>query len=65
MVFSQNLKVKMIKLFIVLIHYFFDLCVEDDIQPIKYKKIFSDLSDIEIPSEILSIGMELGEGTVD
>ena len=33
--------------------------------PIKYNKIFLDLSDVEIPLEMLSIGMELGEGTMN
>ena len=30
--------------------------------PTKYKKMFSDLSDVEIPWDMLFIGMELGEG---
>ena len=30
--------------------------------PNKYKEVFSDLSDVEIPLETVSIGMELGEG---
>ena len=36
--------------------------VEEFIVPVKYKEIFSDLSDVTIPLETLSIGMELGEG---
>ena len=32
--------------------------------PTKYKEMFSDLSDVEIPLEMLSIDMELGEGTI-
>ena len=30
--------------------------------PNKYKEVFSDLSDVEIPLETVSVGMELGEG---
>ena len=37
---------------------------EEFVLPVKYDKIFSDLSDVEIPLEMLSIGTELGEGTV-
>ena len=36
--------------------------VEEFTIPVKYKEIFSDLSDVTIPLETLSIGMELGEG---
>ena len=38
--------------------------VEEFAIPIKYKEMFSDLSDVEIPLETMSIGMELGEGTI-
>jgi len=41
------------------------LCVEEYKLPVKYSKLFSDLSDVEIPLELLSIGTEIGEGTVD
>ena len=37
--------------------------VEECVEPVKYKEVFSDLSDVEIPMETVSIGMELGEGT--
>ena len=36
--------------------------VEECVEPVKYKEVFSDLSDVEIPLETVSIGMELGEG---
>lgn len=32
--------------------------------PTKYKELFCDLSDVRIPLETVSIGMELGEGKV-
>ena len=32
--------------------------------PTKYKKIFSNLSDVEILWDTLFIGMELGEGKI-
>ena len=44
--------------------HFIDLWHIEQLPQIKYNKIFSDLSDVEIPLEVLSIGMELGEGTV-
>ena len=31
----------------------------------KYQEIFINLSDFEIPMELLSIGMELGEGATN
>ena len=39
--------------------------IEEFVIPIKYQEIFSNLSDVEIPMELLSIGMELGEGTIN
>ena len=41
------------------------VCVEENKLPVKYSKLFSDLSDAEIPLELLSIGTEIGEGTVN
>ena len=47
--------------------HFIDLCSIEELElpQIKYNEIFSDLSDVEIPLEMLSIGTELGEGTVN
>ena len=57
--FLQKLEVK----FIFFYSFHCSLYIEE--LPIKYNKIFSDLSDVEIPLEMLSIGMELGEGTMN
>ena len=47
------------------LHIFFGIWdVEESVLPTKYKEMFSDLSDVEIPLEMLSIDMELGEGTI-
>lgn len=47
------------------IHFIDPALYIEELLEIKYNKIFSDLSDVEIPLEVLSIGTELGEGTVN
>ena len=47
-----------------LIHFWVGIYVEEFTMPTKYKEMFSDLSDVEIPWDMLFIGMELGEGKI-